>query len=696
VADKLLHQKGKWTTIFSVQSTPPQQNQANESSPFFICAKHRILNLNWLIMFEFIRTHQRLMQIFLMLLIVPSFVLVGISGYQGFGDDVNTIAKVGSQKVTQQDLDGALRQQMERYRQMMGAQFDQRMFETPEAKQNLLQQLIGERAVANEVARAHLSVSDVTLRNTIAESLAQIPGMISADGKVDIPRYTALLQAQGMTPDGYDAILRRQLAEQQLAGAIEGTAFLPRAVSAHLTEVGEQEREVQELMLPVADFVPQVKITDAMVKAFYDKNSQFFAVPEQAKIEYLVFDAAAVADQVSVSDAEVSAYYAQNQKRYTAPESRRASHILIAVKKGASAADKAAAKAKAEAVLAEVRKTPADFAKIAKAQSQDPASAEQGGDLDVVEKGALPKPVEDAVFKLKQGEISDVVESEFGYHILTVTALKPAVVKPLDDVKGDILADLKKQKSAKKFSELAEQFTNTVYEQSDSLKPAADKLKLTIQTADNVTRVPSPALGAAPFNNAKFLKALFADDALKNKRNTEAVEVAPSTLVAGRVVDYKAASKRPLAEVDAMIRQRVTQEEALKLAQKAGQDKLAAVKASGDATGFGAAKLVSREKAEGVPGMALAAVMKADTSKLPAYVGIDLPGQGYGIYRIGKVQQTATPDLARRQSEKDQIGGIVAQQEMFDYVEVLKQKAKVKILKSVSVASSAQPDSAEK
>lgn len=631
-------------------------------------------------MFEFIRTHQRLMQIFLMLLIIPSFALVGISGYKSFGDDASTIAKVAGQAVTQQQWEAAQRQQMERYRQMLGSQFDQKMFDSPEAKQAVLDNLIAERAVGAEVARAHLSVGDAVLQKTIAE----IPGLVTADGKFDFERYKALLAAQGMTPEMYDARLRADMAVQQLSSAVQGTAFAPRSVAGRLSDINEQEREVQEMLMPVSQFMSQVKVTDEMVKAFYDKNSQFFEVPEQAKIEYVVLNNTAVAEQVSVSDAEAEAYYKQNEKRYTSEEARRASHILIAVKKDATAADKAAAKAKAEAVLAEVRKAPHDFARIAKAKSEDPASAELGGDLDVVEKGALPKAVEDAAFKLKQGEISELVQSEFGYHILTLTSLKPAALKPLDGVKGEIVAELKKQKSAKKYSELAELFSNTVYEQADSLKPVVDKLKLKVETVDKLARNPSPALGAAPYNNAKFLKAIFSDDALKNKRNTEAVEVAPNTLIAGRIVEFKPASKRPLAEVDALIRQRVTQEEALKLAKTIGAANLAALQKSGDSAGFGPARVVSRSKADGINQMAVAQVMKADTSKLPAYVGVEVPGLGYGIYRIAKVQQAAQPDAARRKSEQDQIANILAQQEMYDYVEVLKQKAKVKIVKPIA------------
>ncbi|MEO5932478.1 MAG: SurA N-terminal domain-containing protein [Duganella sp.] len=631
-------------------------------------------------MFEFIRTHQRLMQILLAIIIVPSFALVGLEGYKGFGEDATTIAKVAGQPVSQQEFDNALRNQLDSYRQRMGAQFDQKMFDTPEFRQNLLDQLTAERAIAAEVTRANLSVSDVQLQKAITE-------LFGGPGTFDMERYKQILAAQGLTPAMNDARMRRDLALQQLAGAVQNTGFAPRSVAKTLSDIGAQEREVQELLLPVADFVPQVKVTDAMVKAFYEKNSKFFEVPEQAKIEYVVFNSDAVTSQIAVTDAEVAAYYNANQAAFTTPETRRAAHVLVALKKGANAAETAAAKAKADAIVAELRKTPADFAKVAKAKSEDPVSAEQGGDLDVVTKGSLPPAVEAAVMKLKQGEISDAVQSEFGFHVLTVSALTPAVVKPLDAVKTEVADALKKQKAAKKYSEMAETFTNTVYEQSDSLKPVADKLGLKIQTAANVSRTPSPMAGPAPYNNAKFLAALFSNDSISSKRNTEAVETAPSTLVAGRIVEFKPAAKRPLAEVDAAIRQRVTMEEAAKLAAKSGAEKLAAFKKSGDATGFGAAKLVSRAKADGINGLAMQEVMKADTSKLPAYVGVDVPGMGYGIYRITKVQQPAEQDVERRKSEAEQISGIVAQQEMYEYIQVLKQRAKVKIIKPIQTAT---------
>lgn len=625
-------------------------------------------------MFEFIRNHKRWMYGILLLLVVPSFVLLGVEGYQS-NDADTTVATVAGQKITQQEWEEAQRRQIDQARQMMGEQFDQKMFETPEAKRAILNNLVAERAINAELARTHMTVGDAAL----ARKIAEFQQFRKPDGSFDMEGYKAALAAQGMTPAMFDQRLRRDLTLEQLTGSIQNTAFAPRSVSARLSSISDQEREVQELLFPLAQYLPQVKVTDAMVKAYYDKNAQMFTVPEQVKAEYVVFDAAAVESQVQVTDAEITDYYNKNLKSFTTPEQRTASHILINAARDAKPAEQAAAKAKAEAVLAEVRKNPANFAEIAKAQSQDQGSAQAGGDLGVVEKGTFVKPVEDAIYALKEGEVSGVVQSEFGYHIIKLTSLTPAQQKPLAAAQDEIAADLKKQKMSKRYSEMAETFTNMVYEQSESLKPVADKLGLQIQTVDGLTRKPNPQLGEAPFNNEKFLATLFGVDAVKNKRNTEAVEVSPSVLISGRVLEFKPASKRPLAEVDAMIRQRVTLEEAARLARAAGEQKLAAARASGDASGFGAPQVVTRTQEPPINPTAAIAVLKADATKLPAYIGVEIPGQGYGVYRINKVSQPANPDLNRRKQEAEQIAGLVGQAELFNYVEALKAKAEVEI-----------------
>ncbi|RYG21319.1 MAG: peptidylprolyl isomerase, partial [Burkholderiales bacterium] len=335
------------------------------------------------------------------------------------------------------------------------------------------------------------------------------PDLQGADGKFDVERYKALLAAQGMSPTMFEAQLRQDLALQQINAAVQNSAFAPKALSTRLSEINEQQREVQEMMFKASDYASKVKITDEMLKSYYDNSGSRFEVPEQVKAEYVVLNAAAAAAQVTVSDADIKSYYDQNAKRYTTEEQRRASHILITAPKDAPAKDRAAAKAKAEALLAQLRKNPADFAKLAKENSQDPGSAERGGDLDFFGKGMMVKQFEDTAYKLQKGQISDVVESEFGYHIIQVTDIKPGGARTLDQVKDEIGAEIRKQLAAKKYTELAETFSNTVYEQADSLKPVADKLGLKIETVANIGRNPNPALKDAPYNNAKFLNALF-------------------------------------------------------------------------------------------------------------------------------------------------------------------------------------------
>lgn len=637
-------------------------------------------------MFEFVRTHQRLMQFILLLFIVPSFALVGISSYVG-GDNVDMIAKVGGETISQQEFDNALREQMNRMRERLGAQFDESLFNTQEAKETVLNNLITQRVLSVEAQRENLSIPDAILQQTILG----FPGLTLPDGSFDYQGYKTALANQGLSPTMFESNLRKDLAVQQLTAAVQASAFAPQTVVAQISAIMGQQREVQAVEFNASDFVKQVKITDAALKNYYDKHGTQFMIPESAKIEYVVLDGAAIAAQMNASDDDIKSYYEQNIKNFSTDEQRRASHILIKVEKGTDAKEQAAAQAKAEEVMALVRKNPADFAKLAKQYSQDEGSAQNGGDLDYFGKGMMIKQFEDAAFKLKRGEISDLVKSDFGYHIIRLTDIRPASVKSLAEVKDQISEDIKKQKANKQLSAMAETFTNTVYEQSDSLKPVADKLKLKIETADKLTRDPTSqdiAIKSNPtLTNRKFLKALFSDDAIKNKRNTEAVEVAPNTLVSGRIVEYKPVSKRPFDEVKDAVTMLVKVAEAETLAKRAGEEKLASLlkASSNDQAGFGPGKLISRMQ-EGVPSVAFNAIMTADTSKLPAFVGVNFPGQGYTVYRINKIQQ-APPDPARTAELAKQVDNLFASEDLFDFVAMLKKREKVEIIKPFSATT---------
>lgn len=637
-------------------------------------------------MLEFIRTHRRLMQFLLLLIIFPSFAFFGLESYTRMSSKEPPVAKVAGKEITQREWDTAHARQLDRFKQMFGEQFNPAMFDTPEARQGTLDNLVAQRALSTYVMDNHLTVSDETLRKTIAE----ISGLKNADGSFDKERYKALLAAQGLTPEKFEASLRHDLAIQQLNAVVQGTAFVPKAVAQRVSSLNQQKREIEELTLDVAAFKSQVKVTDAMLQAYYDAHAAQFEVPEMVKAEFIILAAPVVEQQVSVTEADIKQYYEQNIARYKTDEQRRASHILIKAAKDAPAAEKAAAKAKAEKLLEQLKKSPADFAKLAKENSQDPGSAERGGDLDFFGKGMMVKPFEDTAYALKEGEISGLVESDFGFHIIKLTGIKAAATRPLAEVKVNIDDEIRRNEAGKKFASMAETFTNMVYEQSDSLKPVADKLGLKIDIVERLTRKPNPALPKqAAYNQPKFLAAIFADDAVKNKRNTEAVEVGPGILAAGRVIEYKPVSKIPLADVKSIVEGQVIAAEAEKLAREAGEKKLAELKAGGNGD-FGAPKAVSRSNFNGVAGPVVAAVMKADANKLPAYVGVPTAGKGYSIYRISSVIDVPADEEAVK-AEKQQIEEFVASQEMTAYLGVVKKRAKAEFLTTAAVAKPAAP-----
>ncbi len=645
-------------------------------------------------MLDFVRNNRRLMLLLLLVLVFPSFVFFGVESYSRFMDSSHDAAKVNGRTISVQEVDNAVRQQSEQMREAMGANYDARAFEGPAARQSALDQLILQRVVSNEVDKKHLTVSNGQVLDAIMAmpAIAQLPR--DKDGRIDENAYKQLLAAQGMTPEQFDARLRFELTTRQLGMAVVASAFLPNSLIDRLIAVRDQQREVQPLLFKPASYTAKVNPDAAALKAYYDSHQSAYTQPEHAKVEYLVLSGDDLAAAQTVTPEALKSYYESNLARFRTEEQRRASHILIAVAKDAPAAERQAAKDKATRLLAEVRQHPDTFAEVARKNSQDPGSAQKGGDLGFMGHGALVKPFEDAMFSLKEGQISDLVETDYGYHIIKVTGIQPAETKPLDAVRPQLEAELRKQLASKAYAEQADAFGNMVYEQSESLKPAADKFKLTIQTADNVSRTPNPALGAkSPLNNEKLLKALFSDDAIKNKRNTEAVQVGPTSLVSARIAEYSPATVRKFEDVQAQVREAYIAQQAAELARKDGEARLDALKKADSADGFAAATTVTRFKADGMPPKAVEAIMRADASKLPAVVGVDLGADGYAVYRIAKVSQAAQADPAQRKAEAQQLAQLAGRTDLEAYYDSLKARAKVKVLHPVAAATDEQPAS---
>lgn len=629
-------------------------------------------------MFDFFRKHMKLFMGLLFIPLVIGFVLFGVQGYDRSGG-ADKVAEVAGKAITRQELDNAHRSEVEqRLASMPG--LDRAQLESDAARRITLDRLIGQRVLALAAKDQHV----VTPDQRLVRELSQDPAIASfrkPDGQLDLQRYNEALRAQGMTPEQYENSLRQDLAQRQVLAGISASSLLPAALAQPALAAWFERREVQIARFAPADFVAKVQVSDADVESYYQANLARFQTPEHADIEYLVLDLDAVARRLTVSDADLRARYEQKLAQLAKDEQRRASHILLTVAPDAAAADKAKVKEQAQALLAELRQKPARFAELAKARSQDPGSAAKGGDLEFFSRGSMVKPFEDAAFALAKGQISDLVESEFGFHIIQLTDIRQPAKPSFESLRAELERELKQQQSLKAYVEAAEQFGNLVYEQADSLKPAADKLGLTIKSQAGLQRSGPTAAGAdALLANPKLLQTVFADDALRSKRNTEAVEVGPNQLVAARVLQHRPAATRPLAEVGAQVRQALVQQRALELAQAEGKAKLEAWK-GGAAASLPAAIVVSRQQAQGLPQPLVSALLSAPVAKgQPGWAGVDLGPQGYAVARVNQVLAPETLPAPQAEQGRQQLAQMWAQAEAQAYLEALKKHYKVKIL----------------
>ena len=628
-------------------------------------------------MFDFVRNNTKIMMGLLFLLIIPSFVMFGIDGYSRFKDQGSVVAQVDGNKITQAEWDNAHKREVERIRVSM-PNIDVKLLESPEARYATLERMVREQVLTAASRKLNLTTSDARLARELQQN-PTIASLRSADGKLDMERYRQLVASQGMTPDMFEAQVRNDLSTRQVMQGLQNSAMTSAAQTQAALNAYFQRRDIQIQRFTPDEFLSKVQVSEDDVKAYYQSNGKRFQSAESADVEYLVLDLDAVRQTVSVNEADLKTYYEQNVQKTATSEERRASHILINAAKDVPAADKEKAKAKAQALLAELRKKPTSFAELAKQNSQDAGSASKGGDLDFFPRGAMVKAFEDAAFALKKSEISEVVESDFGYHIILLTDIKAPKTKSFEEMRPQLEADLQKQQAQRKYAELAETFTNSVYEQSDSLQPVAERLKLTLQKASQISRNPAPG-SKGPLGSAKFVQALFSEDATVKHRNTEAIEIAPNTLVSGRILRYAPAATRPLAEVKDLVRKQLEQERAAALAREQGQARLAAWRSNADGARLGNAVTVSRDQAQNLSPTLVDAALRANTATLPAWTGVDLGEQGYAVIRVNKVLAREPDSKDKQQQEQKQFTQLWAAAEAQAYLAQLKQQLKAEIL----------------
>jgi peptidyl-prolyl cis-trans isomerase D len=620
-------------------------------------------------MFEFVAKHKRLLQLVLALVLVPPFAFFGIQSFDRLAGGTD-LAEVDGSAVSALEFARASDQQRDQLRAALGRNFDPALLDTPAARKQLLDGLVGQRVLGLYIARNGMAATDDQVRELIATQPA-----FQEDGKFSFSRYQALLRGQNMSEAQFEAQLRSDLVMRQLNAGLVDSGLVAKQTAQRIATLRGETREVSESILDVGQFAAQVKLAPDAVEAYYKAHPKEFEAPEQIRAQYaeLTLDALIAGEPIPAD--EVKAWYESN----IAPKRR----------------ERLEARKRIEGLAAEARKDPARFEELAKVNSQDPGSAAQGGDLGWFGRGSMVKPFEEAVFKLRENEVSPIVETEFGFHVIRVTGIRkaeggkgeerrashilvtaPGDAKDFEAARADIERDLRRQRAQKRFPELAEQFSNMAYEQPDGLAPLAERFKVQLNTTAWFSRSAAPP----PLNNAKLVSALFGDDVLRNKRNTEAVEIAPGRVVVARVLEHKPAAQRPLEEVRAGIVKHLTDEEAFKLARAAGVERLKQLQAGETTkTAWSLARSVSRENPAGIDPRAVPLLFRADPAKLPAYVGVDLPPAGYGLYRISKVTELTAADDAKLRA----IDAGLSRQEARDgyqaFVDSLRSRAKISI-----------------
>lgn len=595
-------------------------------------------------MLQAFRTHKRWMMFIAMIFIIPSFVVTGIYSYNRMSDSENDLATVGDTSITMMDFDNAKRQYLDNFRRQMGQSFKPNMLDTAEARASILAALISDRAISLEIASEYMNVGEADAINLVKQAPA-----FQRDGKFSTEAYQQFLNSMGKSDEQFVLELRRDLTRQMLLSSVSQTTQASNTVAQRIHDLLTEERTIRTFEIKPTAFLKSVSVTDAEAQSYYDQNKSLFAVPESVDIEYVVLSPESYKN-IKASEDDIKTFYEQNLQRFSTPEERRASHILIAVNNEKSDAD---AKKEADEIYKQLQADPSKFAQLAKSKSADPGSARQGGDLGFFQKGMMVPEFDNAVFSGKKGDLVAPVKTQFGYHIIKIVDVKPAQAKPLKEVRGEIEALYQQQAAIRAFAEDAENFSNMVYEQSESLQPVAERFGLKIQTVKNVTRDFEDQL-----INPNVIEALYGFDVLEDKRNSNAIEVASNTLLSARVTAHHKPTVKTFDEVKGDIVTTLKNQKATQAARAQGSADIAKLLDKKSASGkFGDKTVISRERPGAYAYEVVTAALRPDANKLPTYTGVQTQDGSYFVIEVqsSKKIEASPEQLAMRKAELAQL-----------------------------------------
>ncbi|WP_407330923.1 peptidylprolyl isomerase [Enterovibrio sp. 27052020O] len=601
-------------------------------------------------------------------LIIFSFAFAGVGGYLAGGTDIPA-AKVGDLEISRSQFEQAYQNERAQMQSQAGDFFSTLLSDPnylAQFRRNVLDRMVNQSLLDQEADRLGLRVSDAQVKQSIREMPA-----FSSNGIFNNDLYLSALRRNGLSPDQFAEYVRQDMVREQLVNALVSSEFALEDELEALYKLEGQTRLVRTLTLPLADFADKADITDEQKKAYYEQNPAQFVRPEQFKLSYVELTGAGVADVADVTEEEAKAYYEANIASYGTSEQRKVSHIMIQ-------GDDDAAKEKAQAVLAELN-AGADFAELAKTRSDDTFSAEQGGQLDWFDKGVMDPAFEDASFALvNTGDVTGVVQSDFGFHIIKLDEIKPSDAKPFADVRDEIIAKLKQQHAAEKFYALSNELAEKAFEMPDNLDDAAEAVNATVNKTDFVALI---ELDGALANPA-VAQALQAPEVREDGLNSDIIEIAPEHVLVVRVDEVRPESVLPYEEVEAQVTAMLKRQEGEKAAEALAQTLLAELEAGNDAGvnasgyAFSAESEISRVSPEREV-VELAFTMPTPTADTVEY-GLTNAGNGdVLIVALDSVKEPATEAISLQSQMAERVARTTANADLNALIAQLKAKTEV-------------------
>lgn len=600
-------------------------------------------------------------------LIIFSFIFAGVGSYlAGSGEQV--AATIDDRKISQREFEQAYQNERNRMQSQLGDYFNTLMGDPAYVQQfrrSVLDRLVNDILVEERANALGMRISDGQVR----EAIVAMPEF-QREGQFDNELYNSLLRRAGFTADRFAETIRTDMLRQQLLGALQGSDFALNYELTALAKLEQQQRVVRHLTLDIAAFENNVEISDEEVKSYYEQNPALFTRPAQVKAAYIELSGEGLKETLNVTEAEAKAYYDEHRSKYATAEQRQASHILIQ-------GDSDEAKAKAEGLLAQLKQGD-DFAELAKTESDDTFSGKDGGQLDWFERGVMDPAFEEAAFALEPGEISELVQSSFGFHIIQLDAIKASEVKPFAAVRDEIIADLREQGAAEAFYDLQTQLAETAFEMPDSLEDAANAVDAKVQYTDFFARDEAPGVLATP----AVLQALYSPEVREDGLNSELIEIGPEHVIVVRVEDARDEVLLPFADVAETARQQLAAQKGEQAAQSKADEVIAALREGNTAIleqedlHFSDAQTIDRAGENPVLSRVAFGLAKPE-GELPVY-GMTRDAEGnVMIIALDEVVEADVASVASDGQMASQVEQMNAQRDIMATLEVLRTTADV-------------------